>query len=436
MIKRKYYLDKIIKYVDVEFVKIITWIRRSWKTYFMKQIINYLLEEKKVNNVNIIYIDKEELNYDFIKTYLDLYNYIEDKIKNINGKIYLLIDEIQDIENWEKTIRNYVKNKNFDIYITWSNSNLLSSELSTFLTWRYIEFHIYPLSFKEFLQFRKLSKNPMIWDLFWYWLWELSWAWNWDWKWNRMGGGEEKRFILKDEFKNYIKYGWLPAIHKMEFSDEIIYSYISWVFNSILFKDVVSRYNIRNSALLLDVFKFLGDNIWNIISSKNISDYLKKERINLSLDTIREYLSYFERTFLLNKVKRFDLKWKRLLEMYEKYYLQDLWFKNYLLGYREADIWQYLENIVYLELIVRWYDVNIWKVDNLEVDFIARKDWKLEYFQVTYLLASESTIKREFWVFEKINDNYPKTVLSMDDFFTWDYGGVKRKNIIEWCLEK
>ena len=401
MIKREEYLNKIEKYIDLELVKVITWIRRSGKTYFMKQIIDTILK-KSVNKKNIIYIDKEDLQFDFIKDYSDLYNYIEEKIINIKGKIYLFIDEIQDITDWEKAIRNYVKNNNFDIYITGSNSNLLSWELSTFLTWRYIEFHIYPLNFKEFLNFRKISDKNKI----------------------------------KDEFKNYIRYWWLPAIHKIEFSDELIYSYISWVFNSILFKDVVLRYNIRNASLLLDVFRFLWDNIWNIISSKNISDYLKKEKINLSLDTIREYLWYFENTFLLNKVKRYDIKGKRLLELYEKYYLWDLGFKNYLLWYRENDIWQYLENIIYLELLTRWYEVNIWKINNLEVDFIAKKDWKLEYFQVTYLLASENTIRREFWVFDKIKDNYPKTVLSMDDFFTENYNWIKRENIIDWCLKK
>jgi len=401
MIKREKYIRKIEKYIDLELVKVITWIRRCGKTYFMKQIIDLIIEKKSVKKENIIYIDKEDLSFDFIKDYSDLYEYIEEKTKKINWKVYLFIDEIQDIIEWEKTIRNYVKNEKFDIYITGSNSNLLSWELSTFLTWRYIEFHIYPLNFQEFLEFRNTWDNN-----------------------------------TKQEFKNYIKYGGLPAIHRIEFSDELIYSYISWVFNSILFKDVVTRYNIRNAGLLLDVFKFLWDNIWNIVSSKNISTYLKNEKINLSLDTIREYLWYFQNTFLLNKVKRYDIKWKKILEIYEKYYLWDLWFKNYLLWYRENDIWQHLENIVYLELLIRWYNVDIWKIGDLEVDFIAKKDWKIEYFQVTYLLASESTIKREFWVFEKIKDNYPKIVLSMDEFFTQNYNWIERKNIIDWCLEK
>ena len=226
------------------------------------------------------------------------------------------------------------------------------------------------------------------------------------------------------------------AIHKIEFSDEIIYSYISWVFISILFKDIVSRYKIRNTWLLLDIFKFLSDNIWNIVSSKNISDYLKKEKITLTIDTIREYLWYFENTFLLNKVKRFDIKWKRLLEIYEKYYLWDLWFKNYLLWHKENDIWQNLENIVYLELLCRGYRVNIWKLNDIEIDFIATKNWKTHYFQVSYLLASNETIKREFWVFDKIKDNFPKTVLSLDEFFPNNLHWIERKNIIDWCLEK
>jgi len=155
----------------------------------------------------------------------------------------------------------------------------------------------------------------------------------------------------------------------------------------------------------------------------------------LSLDTLREYLWYFEASFLLNKVKRYDLKWKKLLDLYEKYYLGDLSFRNYLLWFKEQDIWQYLENIVYLELLNRWYEVNIWKIWNLEVDFIAKKNWYIEYFQVSYLLVWDNTIKREFWVLEKIKDNYPKTVLSLDEFFTQNYNWIKRKNIIDWLLE-
>lgn len=400
MITRKIYLDRLKKYVDINIIKVITWIRRSGKTYFMKQIINFLKTEKNINDKNILYIDKEDLAFEFIKDYNDLNKYIIDRFQNIDWKKYLFIDEIQDINQWEKVVRNYVKDESYDIYITWSNSNLLSWELSTFLTWRFIEFHIYPLSFKEFLEFR----------------WKNKWT-------------------IQKEFDNYIKYWWLPAIHKMNLDDEIIYSYISWVFHSILFKDIISRYNIRNSSLLLDVFRFLADSIWNIVSSKKISDYLKNEKINISVDTLREYLSYFQNTFLLNKAQRYDIKWKKLLDLFEKYYLWDLWFRNYLLGYKKWDISQLLENIVYLELISRWYEVTIWKVNSLEVDFIAKKDWIINYYQVTYMLLNNTTIQREFWVFENINDNYSKFVLSMDEIFDSNYNGIIRKNIIEWLLE-
>lgn len=399
MIKREVYLNKIKNYVDLDLVKVITGIRRSGKTYFMQQIIAYLRDEKGIKKENIIYIDKESLEFDFLNDYKDLDDYIKSKIKWIQGKKYLFIDEIQDILSWEKVIRNYLKDDNFDIYITWSNSNLLSSELSTYLTWRYIEFHIYPLSFSEFLDFRWENKQDN-----------------------------------KSEFDNYIKFWWLPAIHKMNFEEEIIYSYISWVFHSILFKDIVSRYSVRNSSLLLDIFKFLSDNIWNIVSSKKISDYLKNEKINISVDTLREYLWYFQNTFLLDKVQRYDLKWKKLLDLYEKYYIGDLWFRNYLLWYKIWDISQLLENIVYLELKIRWYEITIWKISDLEVDFIAKKDWKIEYYQVTYLLLNDSTIKREFWVFENIADNYPKYVLSMDEIFDNNRNWIFRLNIIDWIL--
>ncbi len=399
MIKRELYLNKIKNYIDLNLVKVITWIRRSWKTYFMKQIISYLIDEKHIRKENVIYVDKEDLDFDSIADYKDLDNFIKQKIKWLEWKIYLFIDEVQDIVSWEKTIRNYLKNDNFDIYITWSNSNLLSGELSTYLTWRYVEFHMFPLNFREFLDFR--------------------WK-NWQ--------------EVKAEFYNYIKFWWLPAIHNMDFKEEMIYSYISWVFHSILFKDIVSRYSIRNSSLLLDIFKFLSDNIWNVVSSKKISDYLKNEKINISVDTLREYLWYFQNTFLLDKVQRYDLKWKKLLDLHEKYYIWDLWFRNYLLWYKIWDISQLLENIVYLELKTRWYEITIWKISDLEVDFIAKKDWNIEYYQVTYLLANESTINREFWVFDNIKDNYPKYVLSMDEIFDNNRNWIFRVNVIDWIL--
>lgn len=433
MIERNIYIKKIKKYIDLDLVKVITWIRRCWKTYFMKQIIQLLIDEKKINPDNIIFIDKESLEFDFIKDYNDLYKYIEEKKSEIDWKIYLFVDEIQDIDSWEKTIRNYAKDDLFDIYITWSNSNLLSSELSTFLTWRYIEIHIFPLNFKEFLKFR--NKFDFYLDTFWDWSWvwylAWSWAWNSNWIWYWMWEKEE----IKEEFQNYIKYGWFPAIHNMNFNNEMIYAYLSWVFNSILLKDIVSRYNIRNSNLLLDVFKFTWDNIGNIVSSKKIVDYLRNQKIWLSLDTLKEYLTFFQNTFLLNKVQRYDLKWKKILDLYEKYYLWDLWFRNYLLWFKQGDIAQYIENIVYLELKVRWYEVFIWKIWDLEIDFIAKKDWKIEYYQVCYLLATPEVIKREFWNLEKIKDNYKKTVLSLDDFFQNDYNWIERKNLIDWCLE-
>jgi len=400
IIQRKYYLEKIKKYIDIDIIKVITGIRRSWKTYFMLQIIN-LLKKRNINTKNIIYIDKENLDFDYINTYIELNSYIKKQISWLKWKIYLFIDEIQEIKAWEKTIRSYAKNQNFDIYITGSNSDLLSSELSTFLTWRYVDFHIYPLNFKEFLIFRKKTN---------------------------------KNIIIKQEFENFIKFWWLPVIHKLDLEEELIYSHIWWIFNSILFKDLISRYNIRNSSLLLDIFKFLSSNIWSIVSTKKISDYLKKEKINIWVETLREYLSYFSNTFLLNKVQRYDLNWKKYLNLFEKYYLWDIWFKNYLLWFSKRDIWYTLENIVYLELKNRWYNIYIWKIWDKEIDFVAKKNWKIEYYQVVYLLESDKTIKREFWNLEKIKDNYPKYVLSMDEFFDKNYKWIHRINIIDWLL--
>ncbi|MDP2103521.1 MAG: ATP-binding protein, partial [Candidatus Gracilibacteria bacterium] len=301
------------------------------------------------------------------------------------------------ISGWENCIRSLHSEENYDIYISGSNSNLLSSELSTYLTGRFIEFKIYPLSFKEFLTFRG-SDN------------------------------------IKEEFENYIKYGGLPAIHKMNFEDEIIYSYLGGVFSTIIFKDIINRYSIRNSNLLLDIMKFLSDNIGNIFSAKKISDYLKNQKISISVDTLREYLQYFENTFLLSKVHRFDIRGKNLLEIYEKYYLNDIGFRSYLLGFRQNNIGQILENIVYNELLVRGYNIKIGKIGNLEIDFIAEKNGERKYIQVTYLLASQDVIDREFTPLLKVGDNYEKIVLSLDEFFAKDFQGIKRLNIIDWLM--
>jgi len=399
LIDRPIYLKKISPYFWMPLIKVITGMRRVWKTYFLRSIMSHLEKNHGIDKKQIIYIDKENEKFDKILDYMQLSEYIKKEAKKIQAKKILCIDEIQDIEWREKCIKNYASKDDFDIYITWSNSTLLSSELSTYITWRYIEIHILPLTFQEFLLFR----------------------------WNKKGD-------IKQEFNLYLKMWWLPLIHHMELKKEVVYPYLKGVFSTILFKDIIKKQKIRNANLLFDIFTLLCDTTGSIVSTKKIVDYLKKEKISLSLDTLREYLFYLQEAYLVYKTPRFDIKWKRRLELYEKYFVGDIGINNAISWFKNHKLWQLLENIVYLELLARWYEVKIGKVWLLEVDFVAEKQGSVEYYQVCYLLNSESTKKREFGVFDHIDDNYPKFVLSLDDFFPEDYNGIKRINLMDWLI--
>lgn len=399
-IKREDYIKQISTFIDKPVIKIIAGLRRSGKSTILKQLIAEL-NNRGVNKKNILFIDMESLSSDFIKDYKDLNKYVEKYFsQNKNKKLYLFIDEVQKIAEWEKTVNSLFKTDRYDIYLTGSNAYLLSSELATFLSGRYIEFPVYPLSFKEFLDFRGSKKTS-----------------------------------LKKEFELYRRYGGLPAIHQLELEDEYIYPYINSIYNTILLKDIVARNDIRNVSLLENITRFVFDNIGNNFSAKSIADYLKSQNIKIGTDTAVNYLRHLVSAYLLYKAMRFDIKGKKLLEINEKYFLGDIGIRHALLGYRELDISGILENIVYLELLRRGYKVNIGKLQNAEIDFIATKQNSLIYLQVAYLLASKDTIKREFESLLQIKDNYPKFVLSMDEDFGNDYKGIKRINIVNFLLE-
>ncbi len=398
-IKRKLYLNKIKDYIDGPMIKIITGMRRSGKSFFMGQIME-LLKQRKIAEKQIIFIDKESIEFDEVKTYQDLNSYIT-KNKQSKKKHYLFIDEVQKIENWEQTINSLFKTGDYDIYLTGSNAYLLSSELATYLSGRYIEFPVYTLSFSEFLEFRGKGRNSSI----------------------------------KKEFELYRRYGGLPALHEMKLEDKIIYPYISAIYNTVLLKDVVARNDIRNVSLLENIVKFAFDNIGNNFSAKSIADYLKSQKIKIGTDTAVNYLKHLCAAYLMYKIDRYDIKGKRLFEINEKYFLGDIGIRHALLGIREADISGILENIVFLELLRRGYQVKIGKLQDREVDFIASKEGKIIYLQVAYLLAEAKTIEREFAPLLAIEDNYPKLVLSMDEDFGNDYKGVERLNLIDFLLE-
>lgn len=396
MILRKKYLKKISAYINKPVIKVITGMRRVGKSYFVKQIIDELKKNGTKSN-NILYINKELIKYDFIKDYKDLHKYVSEYFKDSENIAYLFVDEIQEVEKWEKAISSFFAEEKYDIFITGSNSNLLSSEISTLISGRYVEVNIYGLSFNEFLDFRQIQ-NPNI----------------------------------SNEFKLYLQFGGFPVIHNFDFNEELIYQYINSLYNTILLKDVISRHNIRNVRLFQDIVKFVFSNLGQIFSSNSISKYLKNQKKNIGTDTIQNYLLYLEASFMIHKVQRYDIKGKKILELFEKYYLGDIALKNAVIGYKDSDIAGMLENIVFLKLKQENYKVFIGKFDDLEVDFIAKKNGNITYVQVSYLLETEKTRKREFKVLEKIKDNFPKYVLTMDNLPKSNQNGIIRMNIIDF----
>lgn len=402
MIKRESYINEIKKFMNKPIIKVITGMRRSGKSIILKLISEELINEGVSSN-NIIYINFESLMFSELTDFKKLYNYIVEKSQTLQRKIYILLDEIQEVEHWEKAINSFMVDLNCDIYITGSNANLLSSELATYIAGRYVEIKIYPLSFKEYIEFAKIQ-NP-----------------------NKILSNEEY-------FEQYLQFGGLPGIHNFDYEKENIYQYLSDIYNSVLLKDVIARNGIRDIELLERVVLYILDNIGNTFSAKNISDFLKSQGRKLSRETVYNYLKALENAYIISKVQRYDIKGKALLETQEKFYLMDLGLRHSKLGYRANDIAGYLENIIYLELMRRKYTVNIGKLSTKEVDFIGTlRDEKL-YIQVTYLLATPETIEREFYPLKNINDNYPKYVLSMDNLERYNIDGIIRERIIDFLL--
>ncbi|MBE0647006.1 MAG: ATP-binding protein [Bacteroidales bacterium] len=399
MILREQYIKQLEPFIGKPIIKVITGIRRSGKSTFLKMICN-TLTETGVDQRNLILINKDSLEFDFIKDYHDLDNYVKNRCKKISGKIYLFIDEVQEIDGWEKAVSGFLADQTADLFITGSNSRILSSELATYISGRYVEFTMYTLTFSEFLKFRQVTAPAQ----------------------------------RESEFGLFMKYGGFPGIHRMEYDDEVVAQYIGSLYNTILLKDVVARNGLRDVALLEKVARFMADNCGNITSSKKIADFLKSQKIKGSVDTIHNYLTMLVSAYLFHQANRFDIKGKRLLEIHEKYYTGDIGLNNTLVGYKFQDISGRLENIVYLELLYRRYTVHIGKLNELEIDFIASKNDERIYIQVAYLLHDQKTIDREFGALEKIPDNYPKMVLSMDKHHDSNRKGIQWFNLIEFLV--
>lgn len=394
MVKRELYIDKIRPLIDKDIIKVITGIRRCGKSYFL----NLIVEELKNNGIkdeNIILINLESMKYNSLKTKEELDDVVLNLTKNISGRFYLLFDEIQNIERWEKAITGYKVDFNCDIYITGSNSKLLSGELATFLAGRYMEIKMYPFSFNEFLSYK----------------------------------GDNNEMEL---FQEYFKYGGMPFTLELNSQQKI--DYLNDIYNSIVLKDIVEKYKLRDVNLLNRLILYILDNIGNPFSVTGISKYLKHFNIGFSNNTLYNYLQYLENALIISKLPREDIQGKKLFKLSEKYHVTDHGFAAALLGERQQNIGGILENIVYIEFLRHGYDVSVGRIKNYEIDFICRKNKRKVYVQVCFQLNSPETQEREFRPLKLIDDNFEKIVISMDDFdFSCD--GIKHLNMIKFLKE-
>ena len=402
MLKRDEYIKQIVPFIDKDVIKVLTGIRRSGKSVMLKLLMEEL-KNRGINENQFIYINFENLKYRNLKNYERLYDFILNKVDDKYKSYYIFLDEIQEVEEWERCVNSLRVDEDFkfDIYITGSNAKLLSGELSTYLAGRYIEFVVYPFSFKEFFEIMK-EKN--------------------------------KEIDLKEAFQDYVKFGGMPFLHNLDYNFEASMQYLQDLYASIILKDITQRNNIRDTDLLERIINYVVMNIGNTFSATSISKFFKSENRKVATETILNYIKACEEAFLVYRVARNDLLGKKILNVNEKYYIADHGIREAIMENNQKNINQVLENIVYFEMLRRGYNVKIGKVDNLEVDFVCKKNDETIYIQVSYLLASEDTKEREFSVLENIKDNYPKYVLSMDEF-NMSRNGIKHMNLIEFLIK-
>ncbi len=400
MIYRPLYVDKIMAYVDTPFVKILTGVRRCGKSTILKMIMQRLKTQYEISENHIISYCFDSMKYDDM-TAKQMYAELKECVST-GGKYYLFLDEVQEINGWEKVINSLASNFNVDIYVTGSNSRMMSSEISTYLTGRYVTFRIYTLSFTEYLMFKKQYSSI-----------------------------DEPRA----ELANYLRLGGFPATLLRSYSQDEVYTIVRDIYNSTIFSDIVKRNQVRKIDQLERVVKYTFSNVGNTFSAKSISDYLKAERRTLNNETVYSYLEKLEKAFLIHRCSRFDLKGKEILKTQEKFYLADTALQYSVFGYNADSISSSLENIVYLELCRRGYSVNVGKFGNSEIDFVAVRQNEKLYLQVKKELSSLKTKKREYDNLLKIHDNYPKYVLTMDEFSEGNYEGIKTMHIADFLLQ-
>lgn len=392
---RNNYLQKLTPFVDKDLIKVVLGQRRAGKSYFLFQVMDYIRSLHP--EANILYINKELIEFDAIKNYQDLVSYVNTKLVD-DQRHYIFIDEIQDIIEFERALRSWQAEGKHDVYVTGSNAFLLSGELATFLSGRYVEMKIYTLSYREFLDFHAQSDSHEV-------------------------------------FMKYLRYGGLPYLTHLELNDTVVFDYLRNIYAAILYKDVVSRHEIRNIALLENLVRLLADSVGSVVSAKSISDFLKSQRMNISPSIILNYLGYLEQAFFVFKSSRMEIVGRKQLEIGQKYFFEDLGLRHVQCGFRQTDIGKMLENLVYLHLCMAGYNVFVGKNNTKEIDFVAEKGADRIYVQVAYLIQDDETKLREFGNLLEIKDNYPKIVVTMDEGADGNYLGVRHVHVREFLLE-
>jgi predicted AAA+ superfamily ATPase len=396
ILSRELYQRKIKPFAGQNLVKVLTGQRRVGKSYILYQLMKDLRE--KDPSMHVIYIDKEDMAFDLIRNAQDLDEYVKKETQNGVQNI-IIIDEVQEIEHFEKALRSFILNPAFDVYCTGSNANLLSSDLASLLGGRYIEIRVFGLGYLEFLQFNRLENH-------------------------------------QDSLLRYLRIGGMPHLHRLPQDEEIQFEYLRNLLNTILYKDIVRRFGIRNIRFLDQLIRFLASHCGSIFSANSISDFLKSQHIRMAPNQIQVYVEHLLSAFLIGRSERYDLSGKRIFEFGEKYYFEDLGLRNTLVGFKTSDINQLIENAVFNHLQMLGYQVTTGQSGKVEVDFIGEKKNEKIYIQATYLLESASTVMREFGNLLSIKDNHPKWVVSMDPQGTSSYEGIKHITLREFLSKE
>ena len=396
IIERNEYTSRIQPFIGKQIIKVFTGQRRVGKSCLLQQIMNKISLTQP--DTALVYINLEEYELSKIRTDEHLHQYITAHTSP-DKKTALFIDEIQNVNGFEKVLRSILLNESFDIYVTGSNAKMLSSELATYLSGRYIEIPVYGLSYPEFIEFNNITDSDQ-------------------------------------SFEKYARFGGLPFLRHLPLEESIVTDYLKSVYSTILFHDITERYQIRNTLFLENLVKFLADNVGSLFSAKNISDYLKSQFSTLSVNQIQAYAGYLCNAFMLHNVKRYDLAGKRMFEVGEKYYFEDLGIRNVLVGYRSKDKGKILENLIFKHLKYLGYDIKVGNMNGQEIDFVAEKNNERIYIQAALAINDEETENREFGNLLKIKDNYPKYVVTWNGFEGNTYEGIEELSVRQFCSRK